>query len=83
MVKTRINIKGKTVSNSRKDGYDRSKNCSLFVPFISIVDVILFILTMYVNNCPQHSDDCVLEFLRRFSFQPLRENPLLGPSSSV
>lgn len=55
----------------------------MLVPLISTVDVTLFIITMFVNNCPQHSNGCTLRFLGRFSFQPLRDNPLLGPSSST
>ncbi|CAN7015287.1 unnamed protein product [Brassica rapa subsp. trilocularis] len=42
---------------------------------------------MFINDCPKTVDgangDCVPRFLRRFSLQPLRENPLLGPSSST
>ncbi|KAF8698444.1 hypothetical protein HU200_035184 [Digitaria exilis] len=50
---------------------------------------------MYVNNCPAHASSlsprrgggggsCVARgFLHRFAFQPLRENPLLGPSSAT
>jgi hypothetical protein len=40
---------------------------------------------MYVNDCPKNSfsDTCVASFLGRFSFQPLKENPLFGPSSST
>uniref|UniRef100_A0A0A8XMU5 RHOMBOID-like protein n=1 Tax=Arundo donax TaxID=35708 RepID=A0A0A8XMU5_ARUDO len=44
---------------------------------------------MYANNCPAHAASsrrggaCVAGFLRRFSFQPLSENPLLGPSSAT
>jgi len=47
---------------------------------------------MYVNNCPAHAaassrrggGACVARgFLHRFSFQPLSENPLLGPSSAT
>ncbi|KAI5058260.1 hypothetical protein GOP47_0026430 [Adiantum capillus-veneris] len=62
---------------------ERSKGCSLLVPIISTVDVTIFIVTMFVNNCPQHSDGCILRFLGRLSFQPLRSNPLIGPSSST
>ncbi|CBI16118.3 unnamed protein product, partial [Vitis vinifera] len=38
---------------------------------------------MFINNCPKNSVSCVADFLGRFSFQPLKENPLLGPSSST
>ncbi|KAJ6407871.1 hypothetical protein OIU84_011223 [Salix udensis] len=41
----------------------------------------MFIITMYVNNCPKKSLSCIARFLGRFSFQPFKENPLLGPSS--
>ncbi|KAH7430351.1 hypothetical protein KP509_09G095000 [Ceratopteris richardii] len=60
-------------------------------PFIVILIVLLnlgmFIFTMYANNCPAHfipsGGACSLSFMKRFSFQPLNENPLLGPSAST
>ncbi|XP_050383693.1 RHOMBOID-like protein 5 [Argentina anserina] len=56
---------------------------SWFVPVIFLVNVIMFILTMYFNNCPSQEahPKCVLPFLGKFSFQPLKENPLLGAST--
>jgi hypothetical protein len=36
-----------------------------------------------VNDCPRHNTNCAAGFLGRFAFQPLRENPLLGPSSAT
>ncbi|CAN6973829.1 unnamed protein product [Brassica oleracea var. botrytis] len=43
---------------------------------------------MFVNNCPKHSEShhspnhhCVARFLGRLAFEPLRNNPLFGPSS--
>ncbi|KAF3449187.1 hypothetical protein FNV43_RR09915 [Rhamnella rubrinervis] len=51
------------------------------IPLFVIANVVLFIITMYVNDCPENSDSCVADFLGRFSFQPMKENPLLGPSS--
>ncbi|CAH1439162.1 unnamed protein product [Lactuca virosa] len=53
------------------------------IPSFVIADVVMFIITMYVNNCPKNSVTCVATFLGRFSFQPFKENPLLGPSSSA
>ncbi|XP_010542253.1 PREDICTED: RHOMBOID-like protein 5 [Tarenaya hassleriana] len=42
---------------------------------------VAFAYTMYVNDCPVSSDECILfDFLGRLSFQPLKENLLLGPS---
>ncbi|KAK7257813.1 hypothetical protein RIF29_32058 [Crotalaria pallida] len=55
------------------------------VPSFVVANVAVFVITMYENNCPQHSnsnrDSCFATFLGRFSFQPLKQNPLLGPSS--
>ncbi|KAK7282773.1 hypothetical protein RIF29_11812 [Crotalaria pallida] len=48
-----------------------------------IIQIGVFIATMLVNDCWTNSNgDCALSFLGRFSFQPLYENPLLGPSQS-
>ncbi|XP_074285192.1 RHOMBOID-like protein 5 [Silene latifolia] len=58
---------------------------SWLMPLIFVVDVLLFVLTMYENNCPdtyEEPDKCLLrDLLGRFSFLPLHENRLIGPSS--
>ncbi|CAH8382700.1 unnamed protein product [Eruca vesicaria subsp. sativa] len=54
---------------------------SWLIPCFVIANVVLFVITMYVNNCPKKSGDCFAGFLGRFSFQSTSENPLLGPSS--
>jgi membrane associated rhomboid family serine protease len=51
------------------------------IPGFVILDTVLFIITMYVNDCPKNSVSCIASFLGRLSFQPFKENPLLGPSS--
>lgn len=51
------------------------------IPFFVVANVVVFVVTMYVNNCPHNSVSCIARFLGRFSFQPFKENPLLGPSS--
>ncbi|KAK9698624.1 hypothetical protein RND81_08G118600 [Saponaria officinalis] len=59
---------------------------SWLVPMIVVANVAVFIVVMVVNNCPKNYfglDDCFPKFLGRLSFQPLRENPLLGPSSQT
>ncbi|CAL4982449.1 unnamed protein product [Urochloa decumbens] len=53
------------------------------VPGATVACVALFLVTMYVNDCPKHSSSCAAGFLGRFAFQPLKENPLLGPSSAT
>ncbi|KAF0930491.1 hypothetical protein E2562_032914 [Oryza meyeriana var. granulata] len=61
------------------------------VPAIVVANVVVFAVAMYVNNCPSSprggrrggGGACVAGFLRRFSFQPFSENPLLGPSSAT
>lgn len=51
------------------------------IPCFVVANIAMFVITMYVNNCPKNSVSCVARFLGRFSFQPFKENPLLGPSS--
>ncbi|KAK4480958.1 hypothetical protein RD792_011820 [Penstemon davidsonii] len=53
------------------------------IPLFVVANIIMFIITMYVNNCPKNSISCVAGFLGRLSFQPFKENPLLGPSSTA
>ncbi|KAI5603407.1 hypothetical protein BDE02_01G217100 [Populus trichocarpa] len=53
------------------------------VPLFVVSNIAVFIAVMYVNDCPTNSGSCVAPSLGRFSFQPLKENPLLGPSSST
>ncbi|KAE8658552.1 hypothetical protein F3Y22_tig00116971pilonHSYRG00780 [Hibiscus syriacus] len=58
------------------------------VPLFVVANIVVFVGIMYVNNCPEHrhtrlAGKCVARFLRRFSFEPLRENHLFGPSSST
>ncbi|KAM0948292.1 putative peptidase S54, rhomboid, Rhomboid-like superfamily [Dioscorea sansibarensis] len=53
------------------------------IPSFLAANVIVFVVTMYVNNCPKNSSSCFARFLGRFSFQRLKENPLIGPSSAT
>ncbi|XP_051137149.1 RHOMBOID-like protein 2 isoform X2 [Andrographis paniculata] len=67
--------------------YTESQWTSWLVPMIVAANVAMFMAIMFINNCPKNHDgrrgDCVARFLGRLSFQPLRENPLFGPSSST
>ncbi|KAL4573560.1 hypothetical protein LXL04_020370 [Taraxacum kok-saghyz] len=61
---------------------------SWLIPVFVIVNIAVFVVLMYVNDCPKHNRSrtygkCVARFLGRFSFQPLRENPLFGASSNT
>ncbi|XP_059642545.1 RHOMBOID-like protein 2 [Cornus florida] len=58
---------------------------SWLVPMIVVANIAMFVVIMYVNNCPKNNfeRDCVAKFLGRLSFEPLRDNPLFGPSSST
>ncbi|KAM3321851.1 RHOMBOID-like protein 2 [Capsicum chacoense] len=63
---------------------------SWLVPMIVVANVAVFIVIMFVNNCPSHINEfgrgrrqCVARFLGRLSFEPLQDNPLFGPSSST
>ncbi|KAG2371027.1 RHOMBOID-like protein [Vigna angularis] len=56
---------------------------SWLVPLIFLANIACFVYTMYENDCPAYLNDesCLFsEYLGRFSFQPFRENPLLGPA---
>ncbi|KFK23184.1 hypothetical protein AALP_AAs58904U000600, partial [Arabis alpina] len=53
------------------------------VPAIVVANIVLFVISMSINNCPQNSAHCSARFLGRFAFQPMKENPLLGPSSTT
>lgn len=81
-------------SKNRGNGYggssyeveDRNTRwISWLIPLFVVANVAMFVLTMYVNDCPKHNTEgkCVARFLGRFSFQPLNHNPLFGPSSST
>jgi len=79
----------------KKRGYNSSyviedretQRTSWLIPMFVVANVAVFVVTMYVNNCPKHNlgfqGKCVARFLGRFSFEPWKENPLLGPSSST
>ncbi|KAH7867070.1 hypothetical protein Vadar_028527 [Vaccinium darrowii] len=54
----------------------------LTISFV-VANVVMFVIIMYVNNCPKNSGSCVAGFFGRLSFQPFKENPLLGPSAST
>lgn len=53
------------------------------VPTFVVANTVMLVITMYVNDCPKNSVSCIARFLGRFSFQPFKENPLLGPSSAT
>ncbi|XP_030532890.1 RHOMBOID-like protein 3 isoform X1 [Rhodamnia argentea] len=56
---------------------------SWLMPMFVVANIAVFVVMMYVNDCPKHhrTGGCVAKFLGRFSFEPLRLNPLFGPSN--
>ncbi|KAI6696286.1 hypothetical protein NL676_016405 [Syzygium grande] len=58
---------------------------SWLVPMFVVAGIAVFVVTMYVNDCPEHhpAGGCVAKFLGRLSFEPLKQNPLFGPSDST
>ncbi|KAJ4950988.1 hypothetical protein NE237_027820 [Protea cynaroides] len=61
----------------------RMENTWIIYLFV-VFHIVASAATMFVNNCWTNSNgDCVLKFLGRFSFQPILENPSLGPPSST
>uniref|UniRef100_A0A5B6ZSC5 RHOMBOID-like protein n=1 Tax=Davidia involucrata TaxID=16924 RepID=A0A5B6ZSC5_DAVIN len=54
------------------------------VPTFFVTNIALFVYSMYINDCPRNSKECLgQDVLGRFAFQPFQENPLLGPSTST
>nr|CAB3483725.1 unnamed protein product [Digitaria exilis] len=71
-------------------GDDERRWWPWLVPTVLVACIAVFAAEMFVNDCPRHGSalgggaGCVATgFLRRFAFQPIRENPLLGPSSAT
>ncbi|KAK1311071.1 hypothetical protein QJS10_CPA08g01139 [Acorus calamus] len=64
----------------RSRGKENTWVVSLFV----VLSVVAFFATIFVNDCPSDPPgNCFFASLGRLSFQPLSENPLIGPSSST
>eukprot|EP00850_Spirogloea_muscicola_P017207 SM000145S00824 [mRNA] locus=s145:300554:302707:- [translate_table: standard] len=63
----------------------RRRRCSFFVWAAIAACAVVFVVTMAVNDCPGQEPRrrCALRFLGRLSFQPLRENLLLGPARAT
>lgn len=53
------------------------------IPGFVVANIVMFVITMYVNDCPKNSVSCIADSLGRFAFQPFKENPLLGPSATT
>ncbi|WJX32620.1 hypothetical protein P8452_20922 [Trifolium repens] len=61
----------------------RRRRDTWVISVLVIIQIGFFIATMLVNDCFTNSHgDCTFPSLGRLSFQPLSENPLLGPSMS-
>ncbi|WJX32621.1 hypothetical protein P8452_20923 [Trifolium repens] len=61
----------------------RRRGDTWVISVLVIFQIGFFIATMLVNDCFTNSHgDCTFPSLGRLSFQPLSENPLLGPSMS-
>ncbi|EEF48431.1 RHOMBOID-like protein 8 [Ricinus communis] len=62
----------------------RRRRDTWLISIFVIIHLGAFIATMIVNDCSTNSyGDCAIKTLGRLSFQPLSENPLLGPSAST
>lgn len=87
--------KGAPSSSERAYAIEESRErswVSWLIPLFVLICIVMFLVEMFVNNCPKHitnrvggdgDEKCVARFLGRFSFQPLGENPLFGPSSDT
>ncbi|ANM58585.1 RHOMBOID-like protein 8 [Arabidopsis thaliana] len=60
------------------------KRDTWLVSVFVLLQIVLFAVTMGVNDCSGNSHGhCSAKLLGRFSFQSLSENPMLGPSAST
>ncbi|XP_059450418.1 RHOMBOID-like protein 2 [Corylus avellana] len=87
-VKNRVNSRSYSASSSSYLIDDSETQwTSWLIPMFVVANVAVFLVAMYVNNCPKNNlgfqGKCVVRFLGRFSFQPIKENPLFGPSSET
>lgn len=89
-IESRVEKGNHSAAGSAYSGEDRDRNwVSWLIPLFVVANILMFVVEMYLNNCPKHigngggDDKCVARFLGRLSFQPLRENPLFGPSAST
>ena len=85
--KSRANYSSGNYSNPYYVETSEHQWTSWLIPMFVVANVAVFIVAMYINNCPKNNlgfeGGCVAKFLGRLSFQPLKENPLFGPSSST
>lgn len=87
-VKNRVNSRSYSVSSSSYLIDDSETQwTSWLIPMFVVANIAVFLVVMYVNNCPKNNlgfqGKCLARFLGRFSFQPIKENPLFGPSSQT
>ncbi|MCL7029668.1 hypothetical protein MKW94_022161, partial [Papaver nudicaule] len=63
----------------------KKKSNTWIISLFVVLHLLVFATTMIVNDCPRNSSHgrCVMRSIGRISFQPVMENPLLGPSSST
>ncbi|CAH1445582.1 unnamed protein product [Lactuca virosa] len=84
----RVRSKNSTrTTENYHSSYAESYWTSWLIPVFVVVNIAVFVVLMYVNDCPKHNRSriygkCVARFLGRFSFQPLRENPTFGASAN-
>ncbi|KAG6721159.1 hypothetical protein I3842_03G098700 [Carya illinoinensis] len=87
-VKSRSNYRTYPVSSDFYTGDDSETPWTPWlIPLVVVANVAMFLAVMHVNNCPKHNNGlqgkCVARFLGRFSFEPIKGNPLFGPSSAT
>ena len=44
------------------------------VPTFVVINFVVFVITMYLNNCPENSPPCIATFFGRFVFQTFKDN---------
>ncbi|XP_022631874.1 uncharacterized protein LOC111240668 [Vigna radiata var. radiata] len=88
---------GRTKNNKAEENYTAHESSNLYeadsrwtswlVPMFVVANIVVFVISMYINNCfennPGSQGSCMAKFRGRFSFEPKQGNLLLGSSSST
>ena len=54
-----------------------------WVPTFVVINFVVFVITMYLNNCPENSPPLHFYLLRQIRFLDLQRQSLLSPSSTT
>eukprot|EP00976_Prorocentrum_cordatum_P114480 1195854-Prorocentrum_minimum.AAC.6 len=64
--------------------YGSKTHWPIFTVVTFLINCLMFVMTLYKNNCPEDSENCEFEGrLGRFAFEDTKVNPLYGPRREI